>query len=765
MKTSDLYTEGSVFLTAPLRSTLALDGTLGGDYLFIEPYASLGEQGEQASSLGFGWRHLFNQQSLDKLQSSGPARFLDEGWYVGANLFVDRLHTQYDNDFWQMGFGLEVGSRYLELRGNYYLPLDDQKKLATRHIEEQTFTTTSTQTIGTVGAVGAPFAQGNGIYQNTGSNVSEVTTTDTTTVRRTTSIFEEGMAGWDAEAALLVPYIDRWCDLKILGGYFSFDNQPFGPQNGSTGNVQGWKAGVELRPVPAIALSALWYEDERFTGSDWTVGVRFEIPLGKEWKDAFKSRRRHLIERMAEPVHRQNAAVKVGNSKRVAEKAETARAVTRRVVQQGAGVITIKEDVVFVNNGADEGNGIAQAGTTESGTAEQPFVTVQGGATEAGNQSTATGRVWTAYIQGTSLSPYAESVNVSTGSVNFVASGPNGGFAGVGGQVFGGNSGTATVSGGIFADDVNTFGVRGFNMNTGHSSSGDILRAENVRNVNITDNTFTNAADDAIFVGGETPSVVLVANNRATTLGDDFVDAQFESGDQAKLTLRNNTASGIVDSALDIYAAGAGGILINATGNTFGSVGGVAFYGTTIGTSSLDGTFTGNTVDGAKGGFDLQLDGTGSNSINISHNVLTNVTGNNISLSLFTSARVTAVIDDNELMGTFGTATGITFTTVGSSRLTALVTNNAISTALTGISATSFNPMGIALDVSGNSIGSVTTGFAFSTMDAGSVTVSASAAATNTVTNESGNKLTASGFPTGTIKINNTSVPAGTTLP
>ena len=74
VKTSGLYTEGSVFLTAPLRSTLGLDGTLGGHYLFVEPYASLGEQGEQASSLGMGWRHLFSQQPVDKLTSNTPSR-------------------------------------------------------------------------------------------------------------------------------------------------------------------------------------------------------------------------------------------------------------------------------------------------------------------------------------------------------------------------------------------------------------------------------------------------------------------------------------------------------------------------------------------------------------------------------------------------------------------------------------------------------------------------------------------------------------------
>ena len=46
VKTSEDYTDGNFFLTAPLWSTLGTDGTLGGSYLMLEPYTSWGEQGE-----------------------------------------------------------------------------------------------------------------------------------------------------------------------------------------------------------------------------------------------------------------------------------------------------------------------------------------------------------------------------------------------------------------------------------------------------------------------------------------------------------------------------------------------------------------------------------------------------------------------------------------------------------------------------------------------------------------------------------------------
>ncbi|MFZ4596792.1 MAG: inverse autotransporter beta domain-containing protein, partial [Verrucomicrobiaceae bacterium] len=266
VKTSEHYTDGNFFLTAPLWSTLGTDGTLGGSYLMLEPYTSWGEQGEVVASLGLSFRHLFNDQPLSKLSGPALAGWRDEGFYLGGNVFLDMLDTQFDNRFWQLGVGLEAGSRYFEVRGNYYIPFTD-RKLAKRLTETQKFKQTVTQTFGSpqVTAYGDPFAVGNSVFQDitvsAGTSARQVTTT--TTVKRITDIFEEGMLGWDLEAALLLPWIDQWMDVKLLGGYFAFDNAPLGPQTGLTGTVEGFKAGIEVRPLPAIALSAMWYEDER----------------------------------------------------------------------------------------------------------------------------------------------------------------------------------------------------------------------------------------------------------------------------------------------------------------------------------------------------------------------------------------------------------------------------------------------------------------------------------------------------------------------
>ena len=159
IKTNDAYTDGNFFFTYPLWSTIGKDGKLGGDYLFVEPYSSVGSGGEVAASLGLSWRHLFSDESVNGLQKKGSAKFMEEGWFVGSSLFVDMLDTQHRNSFWQLGVGAEVGNRYLELRGNYYIPLTSQK-LAERNVSEQSFSSSSVK-YNTVGSgVGDPSGSG-----------------------------------------------------------------------------------------------------------------------------------------------------------------------------------------------------------------------------------------------------------------------------------------------------------------------------------------------------------------------------------------------------------------------------------------------------------------------------------------------------------------------------------------------------------------------------------------------------------------------------
>ncbi|WP_075088241.1 inverse autotransporter beta domain-containing protein [Verrucomicrobium spinosum] len=188
------------------------------------------------------------------------------------------LDTEANNQFWQLGVGIEAGTRYLEVRGNYYIPLSD-KQLAEQTRTREILRNSSSRDTTTVSALSDPYATGNTVSQDVSYRTQRTTTTTTTTIERLFSRYEEGMEGWDTEVAVLVPGLDKYFDLRLIGGYYSFDNQPFGPQTGGTGNVEGWKAGVEVRPVPAVILTGTWYEDDRLTGSDWTAGVQLQLPF------------------------------------------------------------------------------------------------------------------------------------------------------------------------------------------------------------------------------------------------------------------------------------------------------------------------------------------------------------------------------------------------------------------------------------------------------------------------------------------------------
>lgn len=297
IKANSDYVDGSVFLVAPLLNSVGTGSTMEGSVLFVEPYVTWGTEGEAGASLGVGFRHLFSQQSVSDARSGGIAGLLTEGFYVGGNAFFDYGHSQAGNDFWQIGVGLEAGTRYVSVRANGYFPLSDDKTISTRTETSVRHSkhTSSHLSAGPVQVVNGQFVQ----------NFTKTTTTTfkTTTTTTTFELFEEPLEGWDIELVLLVPGLDKYCDVQLIGGYFNYQ------ADRSHRDFEGWRAGVEVRPVPAVVLFGTWYGDEPLYHDDWIAGVRFEIPLGKGWKDAFTPRRRHLAERLYEPVHRKNSTV------------------------------------------------------------------------------------------------------------------------------------------------------------------------------------------------------------------------------------------------------------------------------------------------------------------------------------------------------------------------------------------------------------------------------------------------------------------------
>jgi hypothetical protein len=263
---------------------------------------------------------LFGKQSVAALYEppKGVVGFLEEGIYVGANAFLNGANTGVGDSFWQLAMTAEVGTRWLELRGRYHLPLDDGQRSAQRLVQ----------------AYSRPLNFG-------GVRGTEMVILDTTL-----SLLTESLRGWQMDATLLVPGIDRWVDLRVIGGYASFES----PTVGSL-EYDSWRLGVDFRPVPAVPFETRNLGDGK--GGFW-----------RQVKRAFQPRRRHLAERLIEPVRRHSLPMQLGTS---VERVETEAYYAVSMILPDGQVVRVVERV-------EGGGGASGSGATYTGS-----VTLSGG--------------------------------------------------------------------------------------------------------------------------------------------------------------------------------------------------------------------------------------------------------------------------------------------------------------------------------------------------------------------------------------------------
>ena len=285
------FVSGDFSVLVPLHSTLGQAGTLSGTVIFAEPYGQWVEQGGLQAGLGLGFRHLFGSQPLSALSQSQSGGFLDEGFYIGAHVSFDMADTRFDQRFWQMGLGAEIGTRYLELRGRYLLPLGDGEETVERYSYSRSFRYSS------------PYVEAYSSF----------------TFESVLTYLTESLEGCDLTASVLIPGLDRWMEARLIGGYARFYSPTF-----DYIDYDSWRLGVELRPVPAVVLGATWFENEALLGDNWMFTIGFQLPFetadigdgkGGFWghiKDAFKPRRRHLAERLREPTRRYTLPMQLG---------------------------------------------------------------------------------------------------------------------------------------------------------------------------------------------------------------------------------------------------------------------------------------------------------------------------------------------------------------------------------------------------------------------------------------------------------------------
>ncbi len=400
--------------------------------------------------------------------------------------------------------------------------------------------------------------------------------------------------------------------------------------------------------------------------------------------------------------------------------------------------VVIKDDIIFVNNGAATTNGIQSGNdTTGTGTAEKPKATLQPGANLAMTNSNSSGKVWNVYTQGTAT-PYTGAINgdinITTGSVNFIGSGQL--ISAQGGKTFG--TGPApTVTGGFLVSNIQSFGIHGYQINTGSATNLNAITLTNVANVEIEKNIISNVSEGISLQN--TDSTNTIASITGNQISNAFYGIFMFMGDSSTLTatLQGNTLQSTTSHSVYATVTDSAQVSLTATNNTIASSGGDGFALNTLSGSQMFASLSGNVItapafDGVgasasnsstftlladnntittpgNSGFDLvnqangtptfsaqlthntisgaQVDGitgtalSGSYSMTANNNTITNSSGNGINLLAESTTAFNANIGSNTI--THPGSSGITVEEEGTSNVndTTTITNNTITNA------------------------------------------------------------------------------------
>ena len=226
-----------------------------GGVVLINPRASFTDNSEEEVNFGAVYRHLL------------PMPFLaDQQMIVGGNVYYDSRWTAENSHFNQAGAGIEILTRWVDFRANYYLPEDDTELIDTRE-EETVIGSTARSEFETAAA-------GNSILETRRTTRTETVQTDTF------ETFEGTLEGYDIEIGGLIPIPLDWLETRLFLGYYHFE------PNLDVPDVEGWKARLEVRALPALLVDAeLFMNDEfevdatLFEETEYLVGARLQIPF------------------------------------------------------------------------------------------------------------------------------------------------------------------------------------------------------------------------------------------------------------------------------------------------------------------------------------------------------------------------------------------------------------------------------------------------------------------------------------------------------
>ncbi len=377
----------------------------------------------------------------------------DKTLLLGVNAFWD--HAEMDDlaSIDRLGLGLEISTWILDLRVNGYLSESE------RAIADSL----------SVLSYGSLFAEEHSVFQPL------------------TMAGVESLSGVEFEIGRQLPLPPEFpFSIGLWAGAYAFE----GTVDDSV-SLEGFRARAEVGLTDKLFLDAAYYGDEELIGGNAYVGLRASIPFGPGSRKSAPGDdsivESYLAAKLGQRVVRHH---RVTHTSTVTEKVE------------------IADDLVFVNEGKALSNGIESGSSDGDGTAEHPYATVQGGASQAARKNRDTGRIWNVYTQGGDFD-YREDVLV-TDSVRFTSSAVP--IVGMGGQTFG-TGDIPLIDGGFLSRQADTVGIEGYRVINGARSSlsgglgndrgrGNGIYFEGVTDFTLTNTTIEETLDSGVvFVG------------------------------------------------------------------------------------------------------------------------------------------------------------------------------------------------------------------------------------------------------------------------
>jgi hypothetical protein len=355
--------------------------------LFLYPQVGALDAGRQSYSLGAGGR-----VQLD----SAPI-------ILGANVFYDHSEGFYNQNFDQLGAGVEVLSDWWEFRANGYLNLSDQRLIDSVRTTETSSRTRQTGSSSQYVSSDPQYATGHSIVQQNYYRQTQTFQTVTTNTTRVWENFAQPMSGLDAEFGVLVPGLPkRNIEARLFVGGYYYRN-PFGGKD-----LTGMKARAEVRLWDRLYLDGAWAQDEEVMGGNWYAGIRVNIPFGAKAESSVRlSNGLHpLTTRLNEAVRRNARPVvaKSGYLENV-DLREVLRAIqVRRAIRVVAKTQVIQDKIDFVDNTATQGGQIEDRDkptVVGNGTAENPYQSIVLAAADAAQRYGTTGMAHTVMVRPT----------------------------------------------------------------------------------------------------------------------------------------------------------------------------------------------------------------------------------------------------------------------------------------------------------------------------------------------------------------------------